>query len=138
ADVAPSAYLLIVTFLLAAFLGFGKRMHELRQGEGASKQRSVLAQYGEGVLTSLLAGTALATLVTYAAYTLDDHTRDMFGTDYLIVTTGFTVIGVLRFLHLVRGRPHAESPTEEMLRDAPFLINLLLWSTAVLVVIYFF
>jgi hypothetical protein len=133
--VEASEYLLIVTFLLATFLGFGKRMHELAQAD-AKKQRDVLASYDGRTLTVLLYITALATVATYAVYTVDPSTRGAFGTDYLVVTTAMPLFGVLRFLHLVR-RPHsAESPTEEMLRDKPFLANLAMWAVAVIVVIY--
>jgi 4-hydroxybenzoate polyprenyltransferase len=136
AEVPPSVYLLVVTFLLALFLGLGKRMHELRQGDDAHKQRGVLRQYGERPLKVLLYVTGLSTVATYAVYTLDPVTRHTFGTNYLVVTTAFTLFGVLRFLHLVMRRPHAESPTEEMLKDKLFLANLVLWGVAVIAVIY--
>lgn len=136
AAVPPSAYLVVVTFLLASFLGFGKRMHELVQGERAHEQRSVLKAYNKKTLTALLFVTGLLTVGTYAVYTLDPHTRNMFGSDYLVGTTVFTAFGVLRFLHLVRNRPDAESPTDQMLRDVPFLANLALWTVAVFVAIY--
>lgn len=134
--VAPSNYLLVVTFLLATFLGFGKRMHELRQAGEKSEQRSVLEAYHPTTLNVLLYATATATVAAYVLYTLDPHTRAFFGTEFLVATSPFTLLGVLRFLHLVRSRPHAESPTEEMLRDPPFLLNLALWAGAVLLVIY--
>ncbi len=137
AAVPPSAYLLVVTFLLSTYLGFGKRMHELRSAGDTAKQRAVLKAYSDKVLTGLLGATALATIVTYAIYTLDPATRTQFRTDYLGLTTVFAVVGVLRFLHLVRNRPNSESPTEEMLRDAPFIANLLGWAIAVVGIIYF-
>lgn len=137
AGVPPSVYLLLVTLLLALFLGFGKRMHELVAQGGEAKTRSVLKQYSRGTLTALLYLTALATTATYAVYTLDPVTRTTFGTSYLVVTTAFTLFGVLRFLHLVRRDPKSDSPTEEMLRDKPFIANLVLWVLAVIVVIYF-
>jgi hypothetical protein len=96
----------------------------------------VLANYGEGTLTVLLYVTALATVATYAVYTLDPSTRTAFGTDYLIVTTVMPLFGVLRFLHLVRRKHTAESPTEDMLRDKAFLSNLVAWVVAVILVIY--
>lgn len=136
AEVPPSAYLLLVTAALAMFLGFGKRRHELAQGEGATKQRSVLAAYDMGVVDALLFVTSIATVVLYAVYTFDPATRLMFGTDYLGVTTLFTLFGVIRFLSLVRRRATAESPTEEMLRDKPFILNLLLWGVSILLLIY--
>lgn len=136
ARVPPSIYLLVATFLLAAFLGFGKRMHELRQGDAAHKQRSVLRAYSRSMLGALLWATALSTIVVYLAYTLDPLNRTFFGTDYLFVTAPFAIGGVLRFLHLVRNRPRSESPTEEMLRDRLFLLNLVAWAGSVVLVIY--
>jgi 4-hydroxybenzoate polyprenyltransferase len=137
ADVEPSHYLLIATFLLASFLGFGKRMHELMQGKDAERQRSVLSQYGERTLTALLYTTGIAAVVTYVVYTLDPATREAFGTDYLAVTSFMPLYGILRFLQLVRRRHIAESPTEDMLRDKPFILNAIAYVVAVIVVIYF-
>src|SRR5262249_23183822 len=136
AQVPPSAYLLVVTFLLASFLGFGKRMHELRQGKAAHKQRSVLSGYNERVLFVLLYSTSVLTVVTYAVYTLDANTRRALGTEYLIATTPFAWFGLRRFLWLVREHPESESPTDQMLKDRPFLLNLLAWIFAVVLVLY--
>lgn len=139
ADVPPSGYLLVVTFLLALFLGLGKRMHELvEQGKSGEKtSRKVLERYSPKVVTALLWTTGIATVATYVVYTLDPHTRAMFGTEWLVGSSIFTLVGVLRFVHLVRSRPEAESPTEEMLKDAPFIANLVLWGVAVVAIIYF-
>jgi hypothetical protein len=41
-----------------------------------------------------------------------------------------------RFLQLVTGSPKAESPTQEMLRDVPFILNLIAWVLFVLVTVY--
>lgn len=137
--VEPSIYLLVVTLLLSLFLGFGKRLHELHQAEtdeAKEKQRAALTRYSEKTLVALLQLTALATTGTYVVYTLDPDTRAFFGTDYLAATIVFTEFGVLRFLDLVRNKSDADSPTEQMLKDWPFLLNLVLWIAAVVVVIY--
>lgn len=137
--VPPSHYLLLVTILLATFLGLGKRMHELVQQEasGSSESRKVLKHYNKGLVTALMALTGTATTATYIVYTLDPHTRAQFGTDYLVASSVFLVFGVWRFLYLVRNRPNAESPTEEMLRDKPFLANGVLAAIALVAIIYF-
>lgn len=135
AGVPASHYLVIVMFLLAMFLGLGKRLHELAvAGEGHT--RSALRAYDPRVVTWLMVGTGIATVVTYAVYTLDPETIARFGTPYLGITTVFTLFGMLRFVHLVRRKSHAESPTDAMLRDLPFLTNLALWAIAVTVVLY--
>lgn len=145
AEVPPSAYLLIVIFLGASFLGLGKRAHELaamedraaKTGSKMAATRVVLGSYDLRVLTPLLYVMGVATVLTYIVYTLDPHTMQAFGTRWLSVTAFFTLFGVLRFTHLVRRRSSAESPTDAMLKDAPFLLNIGAWALCVLLVIYF-
>jgi 4-hydroxybenzoate polyprenyltransferase len=132
-----SSYLLVCTALLALFLGFGKRRHELAAAaHRAKKQRAALEAYSERGLDVALGVTGVATVTTYVAYTLDPHTREFFGSDQLWMTTAFVVWAVLRFLHLVRSRPQAESPTQEMLKDGPFVAAVLLWIMVVVWIVY--
>lgn len=134
-----SWYMIACTALLALFLGFGKRRHEL-EGEHAGKQRSALEAYGKTSLTIALAITGLATAATYFAYTLDASTEAFFQSKSLWLTAPFTVFGIVRFLFLVSGRAgrglKAESPTQEMLRDVPFVLNLVLWGIVVVAIVY--
>lgn len=136
AMVRPSMYLLLVTFLLAVFLGLGKRLHELTQNEDLYDRRLALRGYSKSILTGMLFGAASLTIIAYAAYTLDPSTQRFFGTTALPWSIPFAVFGVGRFLFLVRNRPDSESPTEEMLRDVPFVANFVLWCVAMLGIIY--
>jgi 4-hydroxybenzoate polyprenyltransferase len=130
-----SGFMVACTAFLALFLGFGKRRHEL-SGQNAAKQRAALGAYSARALTVALAVTGLASVVTYLAYTLDPATRAMFRSEWLWVTTIHPLFGVFRFLELVGGRPKAESPTQEMLRDTPFVLNLVLWVVEVVTIVY--
>ena len=130
-----STYMIACTAFLALFLGFGKRRHELA-GANAAKQRKALEAYSERALFWALAVTGLAAVGTYLLYTLDDHTVRFFRSEWLWLTTIHPLIGVLRFLQLVRGRPKAESPTQEMLRDVPFVLNLVVWIIEVIAIVY--
>ena len=131
-----SNYLLLCTALLAGFLGFGKRRHELAAAGRSKKQRLALKQYRKRGLDVALWVTAIATIGTYLAYTLDARTRAFFKSDYLWVSTVFVVLGVVRFVTLVRSRPRAESPTQEMLKDGPFVGTVLLWVILVMWMVY--
>jgi 4-hydroxybenzoate polyprenyltransferase len=132
-----SAYLLLCTALLALFLGLGKRRHELTAAATrARKQRASLESYSKVGLDIALAITATLTVGTYIAYTLDTHTREFFQNDWLWPSALFVILGVLRFLHIVRFRPEAESPTQEMLKDGPFVAIVLLWVMLVMWVVY--
>src|SRR5579859_6041063 len=95
-----SGYMLACTALLALFLGFGKRRHELAL-ENAGKQRAALEAYTSRSLTVALAATGSATALTYVAYTLDPVTRAFFNSNHLWWTAPFTVFGLVRFLQLV-------------------------------------
>jgi 4-hydroxybenzoate polyprenyltransferase len=138
-DVHVSAYMLACTALLALFLGFGKRRHELSL-ENAGKQREALETYTPVSLNIALAFTGTATLVTYVAYTLDPVTRAYFNSNYLWLTAPNTAFAILRFVQIVLGRAgrgvRAESPTQEMLRDVPFVLNLVLWVAVVVALVY--
>lgn len=138
-DTKVSWYMLACTALLALFLGFGKRRHEL-EGEHAGKQRAALEAYSKRSLSAALAVTGIATAVTYFAYTLDRDTEAFFESDKLWLTVPFTAFGIVRFLFLVSGRAgrgrKAESPTQEMLSDVPFVLNLMLWVVAVVAIVY--
>jgi 4-hydroxybenzoate polyprenyltransferase len=132
-----SWYLVICTALLAFFLGFGKRRHELTSAESnAAAQRAALESYTKRGLDRALGLTGLATIATYFAYTIDSHTTSFFQTQWLWPSTVFVVLGVWRFLFIVKNRPSAESPTQEMLRDGPFVATVLLWVVLVLWLVY--
>jgi decaprenyl-phosphate phosphoribosyltransferase len=138
-DVHVSGYMLACTALLALFLGFGKRRHELAL-ENAGKQRAALEAYTPASLSWAMAITGIATAVTYVAYTLDPVTRAFFNTNYLWLTAPNVGFGIVRFLQLVSGRAgrglKAESPTQEMLRDVPFVLNLVVWVIVVVAIVY--
>ncbi len=130
-----SRYMLACTMLLALFLGFGKRRHELASTNFA-KQRAALAHYSVKVLNAALTVTGLGSVGVYLAYTLDEHTQEFFRNHSLWMTTVHPVFGVVRFLQLVAWRPRAESPTQEMLRDTPFVLNVVAWVIEVVMVVY--
>ena len=142
-QVFPSPWLLACTALLAAFLGFGKRAHELAQATAASASgglgstRAVLSQYRPGHLRVALYVLGAATSIAYALYTRAAHTVAFFGTGRMLWTVPFCVVGIARFLYLAMRKEGADSPTEEMLRDWPFMTNLGLWGLAVLAIIYY-
>jgi 4-hydroxybenzoate polyprenyltransferase len=135
-DVDVSHYLILCTFLLALFLGFGKRAHELASA-GSHDQRPVLRGYSAGVLRWGMMAIGVATLACYIAYTRSPHTVAFFGTDKMIYTAPFAFAGMLRFWWLVHRDSNADSPTDQILRDVPFMLNLALWAAVIVMLIYF-
>lgn len=137
AAVRPSVWLLACTFLLALFLALGKRLHELAaSGDEAAQRRPVLRRYRPQMLRTMMIAAGVATALAYLAYTVAPHTRAYFGTWLLVLTVPFPALGLLRFGRLVNRNTHAESPTDAMLRDAPFILNVAAWAIAVVAILY--
>lgn len=137
--VVPSTWLLVCTGLLAMFLGFGKRAHELAWAErsgGANETRAALAGYRLDVLRVAMLVLAAVTCAAFAAYTLDAHTVAFFGTTELVYSTPFVALGIVRFLFLALWWPKDESPTEAMLKDPWFLLTFVAAAATMLYVIY--
>lgn len=135
--VDPSFWLLICTMLLASFLGFGKRAHELRTSASRGRtQRKVLDRYNANALRALIYVLAVLTTLAYAGYTQSHHALTFFGTRRLVLTIPFVAFGVFRFIWITQRKVDAESPTDSMLRDAPFMINLLGYAVAIVAIIY--
>ncbi len=138
-DVPASGWLLLCTALLATFLGLGKRAHELAWAERtgqAHETRAALAGYRIPVVRATMIVIGLVTCVAYLAYTVDPHTVTFFNTDELPYSAPFVLLGILRFLSLALWYPKDESPTEAMLKDPWFLLNLVAAAATVLYIIY--
>jgi decaprenyl-phosphate phosphoribosyltransferase len=137
--VPASGWLLLCTALLALLLGFGKRAHELawatRQGEKATT-RVALAGYRLDVLRVALVVLAVASCAGFVAYTLDAHTVTEYGTNRLVYSAPFVAIAIVRFLMLAMWRPSDVSPTEAMLKDPWFLLDVASAVGVMLYVIY--
>jgi 4-hydroxybenzoate polyprenyltransferase len=138
-SVPASGWLLLCTALLASFLGLGKRAHELawaeRTGQAATT-RAALAGYSIPVVRAAMLVLAVATCVAYLAYTIDAHTIRLFGTDRLAYSSPVVALGILRYLVLALWAPKDEPPTEAMLKDAWFLLDLAGATATVLYIIY--
>lgn len=139
-DVPVSSWLLLCTALLACFLGFGKRAHELSQaqkhGQAPRETRIALEGYSLAALQFTLVVLAIGTCAAYALYTRDATTIAFFKTNQLLWTLPFCIFGIARFLFITLWTQVEESPTDAILRDWPFLLNIGAWACTVFVIIY--
>ena len=136
-QVKISSWLLLCTIFLALFLAVSKRRHELLLLAGsASSQRRVLDAYSPQLLDQMINVVTASAVVSYALYTLAPETVARFHTDHLVYTVPLVLFGVFRYLYLIYQRHDQRNPTEAILADGPFLINLLLWGLAVLWIVY--
>jgi 4-hydroxybenzoate polyprenyltransferase len=134
-EVPVSAWLVVCTFTLCLFLGFGKRRCELAvlEAGGAAKHRSTLSAYSLEILTQLLAVSGAMAVITFLLYTMDPdnptpHT--------LLFTTPLVFYAIFRYA-LVITRGQLTGPTDVLIRDKPFLLTALLWTVLTIGLIAF-
>ena len=132
-----SHWLLLCTTLLALFLGFSKRRHELGFLQaGAEAHRQVLADYSPHFLDMMIAIVTASTVMSYALYTVSDDTVRHFHTHALMLTLPFVLYGIFRYLYLIHHKNEGGDPTQSVLADIPMVVNLFLWVLTAAVIIY--
>ena len=139
-DVHVSDWMILCTTFLALFLTFSKRRHELMMlAERARDQRVVLDHYSLELLDQMSNVVTASTLLAYSLYATSPETAERFGTPYFfILTIPFVLYGIFRFLYLSHQQSAGLNPTEAMLRDLPFVVNVALWGMMVLGILYVF
>jgi len=136
---ATSPWLIVCTFTLCMFLGFGKRRCELAvigDVAEAARHRRTLAGYSPDLLNHLTSVTAGIAIVTFLLYAMDlSGPQPPFDKRYLILTLPLVVYAIFRYTMLIEsGR--VSGPTEVVINDRPFVMTILLWAAAAVVVVY--
>lgn len=123
-NVVVSPWIVLTTFLLALFLGFGKRYHEMGF-EHYALAKPNLRQYNRNLLDRLVAISGAAALITYAIYTAEvaNHT----GRVELVYTVAFVAFGLMRYLQSIYVYNQGGEPETIILKDKFQLVNIALW-----------
>jgi len=136
-EVPASKWMLINTLLLALFLGFGKRRHELVLLENdAHTHRKSLSKYSPYLLDQLIGVTTASVVVMYMLYTFSVEVSQKLKTENLYLTIPFVVYGIFRYLYLIHRKAEGGSPTRVMFADKPLLATVSLWLVAVILILY--
>jgi len=131
-----SPWMYVCMALLALFMGFNKRRHELvLLRENANAHRGSLQEYNLPLLDQIIGIVTAATLVSYAFYTFS--APNLPPNHAMMLTIPFVLYLVFRYLYLVQVKGLGGEPEEIVLRDQPFQAGLLLWGLAVVAVMYY-
>lgn len=132
-----SNWLLICTFLLALFLGFGKRRYELSALKGdAELHRDILSEYTPYLLDQLIGVVTPASLVVYSLYTMDQDTVERFHSRWLPLTIPFVLYGIFRYLYLVHRKGGGGEPQRLVITDKPLVLAVVGWFLTIFSILY--
>ena len=132
-NVRISPWLLVCTFTVALFLGFGKRRCELaafhKAGGDGSKHRPVLSQYTPELINQLNSVSGGVAVVTFLLYTMTPDSgvhAPHFPKQHLLYSVPLVVYGIFRYAMVTESGKY-EGPAEILLKDRPILVVAFLW-----------
>ena len=130
-DVAISPWLIICTFAICLFLGFGKRRSEMAQlSPQAQAFRPTLTEYTPELLAHMLNVTSALAIVCFLLYAMDEATNS-----HLAYTTPLVLFCVFRFSSLIQIGQYS-GPVQFILGDRQFQIGFILWALSCVLIIY--
>jgi 4-hydroxybenzoate polyprenyltransferase len=128
----PTAWITLCTFFLALFLGFSKRRSELVTATVPHEDsRPVLRGYQRDVLDTLLNGSAIMAIMSYAMFTATSGKNPT-----LIVTVPIVYYAIMHYTRLVLQEDRGEEPDQVLLRDRTIQISILLWLACFVAIFY--
>ncbi len=126
--IPPSAWIVVMTFLLALFLALAKRRDDvvlfMKTG---SQARRVIDGYNLAFLDSATTMLGGVVIVAYVSYALGPELEQRLGTGNFYLTTFFVVLGIFRYLQLTMVEEGSGSPTEVLFQDSFLQVTLLGW-----------
>ena len=132
-----SPWLLVCTMFLALFLALSKRRQEIvLLGDNAKDHRNSLSEYNRHLLDQMIAVVTASTILAYALYTFAPRTIDVVGNTNLIFTIPFVIFGIFRYLYLVYQKDQGGNPEIVIFSDMQLIIDLILWLTVVVFILY--
>lgn len=123
-SIALSPWIIITTFLLALFLGYGKRRQELIH-HNTSQSRHSLDGYTIPLLDMLIAVTCSTTLISYAIYAIE--VGQSLAKPELVYSCVFVIFGLLRYVQTLYVKQSGEEPESILYTDPVFTLNIVAW-----------
>ncbi len=134
-DIPISPWLYVCTILLALFIGFAKRRHEisLLESEAVNHRRN-LSHYSIALLDQFILIVAGASIIAYSLYTFDSPALP--DDERMMLTIPFVIHGVFRYLYLVHRKGSGGAPEQVVLEDKPLLATVVLWGMMSVTLLY--
>ena len=136
-EVHLSMWIIIMTFLLALFLAFGKRREDvILYLEKGDKARKVIEGYNIEFLNVAMIIMSAVIIMSYIMYTISPAIQERFHSDKIYLTVLWVLLGILRYLQQTLVFNNTGSPTEFLLKDRFLQLVMAGWIISFWVLIY--
>lgn len=135
-NITPSYWILLMTFLLAIFLGFSKRKGDLMLRESGHVIRVSAKYYSLKTINIIIYTITLLLCVAYIIYTITPEVKSRMNSNYVVITSVFVIAGLFRYLSLQNQKGGDANPTDLVISDKILQIIVLLWALSFIVLKY--
>ncbi|WP_298137323.1 decaprenyl-phosphate phosphoribosyltransferase [Flavobacterium sp.] len=136
-DVVPSIWILLITYLLALFLGISKRRTDVLLAENGKDVRKNIEGYNLVFIDTILGILSSIIIVCYIFYCISPEIQLHYHSNLLYLSIIFVVNGIFRYLKLVFVDQSTYSPTKIVLNDRFIQITILGWLLLMSYLLYF-
>ena len=133
-DITISSWLYLTVIALSFYFALGKRRNEL-QSLGDGETRQVLKAYPISFLDKSMSMCMTLANVFYALWSMDEKTRSLYHTDYLIFTVPIVLLITLKYSLNVESKGDGD-PVEVLLHDKVLLLLSGLYLAAMFLILY--
>ena len=130
-------WIVLMTFLLALFLGFAKRRDDVvMYEESGVKLRKNVNRYNLAFMNQVIAVIACLTMMCYIMYTVSPEVKNRYNSQYIYATSIFVLAGIIRYLQLTMVDIKSGSPTKVLMKDRFVQACITGWTISFLLIIY--
>jgi len=135
-DVPVSMWIVLMTFLLALFLGLAKRRDDILLANEQHQVRKSIDGYNLELVNGAMTIMASVIMVCYIMYTLSSEVIARFHNNRLYITGIFVLFGLLRYMQITFVEERSGDPTRVLLKDGLLQIAIAGWIATFIFLIY--
>ena len=136
ADVRPSHWIILMTFLLALFLSLAKRRDDLLVAQRENDATKYTDGYSLEFVSAGMVVMASVTIVSYILYTVSPEVVSRHNSQNLYLTSFWVILGILRFMQITFVHEKTGSPTNVLLKDLFLQAIIILWLFTFFIMFY--
>lgn len=135
--IIASIWILLITYLLALFLGIAKRRSDVILAENGNEVRKNIEGYNLAFIDTVLGILTSVIIVCYIFYCISPEIQLQYHSDLLYLSIIFVLNGMVRYLKLAIVDKSSYSPTKIVLNDRFIQITILCWLLLMCYLLYY-
>jgi decaprenyl-phosphate phosphoribosyltransferase len=135
-NVPLTMWIILITFLLALFLGLAKRRDDILLLNNGVKARKNIDGYNLEFVNAGMIIMASVVIVSYIFYTISAEVQQKFNSEWLYLTVVFVLLGIMRYLQITFVENNSGNPSSILLKDRFLQLSIMAWLIVFMLIIY--